>query len=147
MSQDPKKNYSESKLMNALFARYINVILLLTNENTTTYHNILYLEWPVLNIFFIVSFEPLRELAMKLEESMIGNVSVYCVSPGWCKTNLHRNTIMPWYTYILAIPIAAVFMKSAKKVSNLISTEYLLFPTYLLNDWIINTNIYLTTYS
>ena len=33
MSQDPKKNYSESKLMNALFARYINVILLLTNEN------------------------------------------------------------------------------------------------------------------
>ena len=32
MSQDPKKNYSESKLMNALFARYINVILLVTNE-------------------------------------------------------------------------------------------------------------------
>ena len=35
MSQDPKKNYSESKLMNALFARYINDILLLTNENNS----------------------------------------------------------------------------------------------------------------
>ena len=33
MSQDPKKNYSESKLMNALFARYVNDILSLTNEN------------------------------------------------------------------------------------------------------------------
>ena len=91
-------------------------------------YNILYLELPVLYICSIISFDMLRELAMKLEESTIGNVSVYCVSPGWCKTNLHRNTIMPWYTYILAIPIAAVFMKSAKKVSNFISTKYLLFP-------------------
>ena len=33
MSQDPKKNYSESKLMNALFARYTNDIFSLTNDN------------------------------------------------------------------------------------------------------------------
>ena len=95
-----------------------------------TITTILYLELPVLNICSIILFETLRELAMKFEESMIGNVSVYCVSPGWCKTNLHRNTTMPWYTYILAIPIAAVFMKSAKKVSNFISIKYLSFPIY-----------------
>ena len=72
---------------------------------------------------------------MKLEESMIGNVSVYCVSPGWCKTNLHRNTTMPWYTYILAIPIAALFMKSAKKVSNFIFINYLSFPIYRYSQY------------
>ena len=49
MSQDPKKNYSESKLMNALFARYTNDIFSLTN----------YLELPVLNICSIILFETL----------------------------------------------------------------------------------------
>ena len=52
MSQDPKKNYSESKLMNALFARYTNDIFSLTND-------ILYLELPVLNICSIILFETL----------------------------------------------------------------------------------------
>ena len=33
MSQDSKKNYSESKLMSALFARYTNDIFSLTNDN------------------------------------------------------------------------------------------------------------------
>ena len=58
-----------------------------------------------------------RELDRQLKERGIDNVSVYCVSPGWCKTSLHRNTDMPWYAYILALPIAALFMKSAKEVS------------------------------
>ena len=58
-----------------------------------------------------------RELDRQLKERGIDNVSVYCVSPGWCKTSLHRNTDIPWYAYILALPIAALFMKSAKDVS------------------------------
>ena len=57
-----------------------------------------------------------RELDRQLKERGIDNVSVYCVSPGWCKTSLHRNTDMPWYAYILVLPIAALFMKSAKEV-------------------------------
>ena len=57
--------------------------------------------------------DPLRK------ENGVKNISVYCVSPGWCKTNLHRNTIVPWYTYIIGLPVAAIFMKSAKEVSNL----------------------------
>ena len=57
-----------------------------------------------------------RELDRRLKQGRIENVSIYCVSPGWCKTSLHRNTDLPWYAYILALPVAALFMKSAKEV-------------------------------
>ena len=57
-----------------------------------------------------------RELDRRLKQERIENVSIYCVSPGWCKTSLHRNTDLPWYAYILALPVAALFMKSAKEV-------------------------------
>ena len=64
-----------------------------------------------------------RELDRQLKERGIDNVSVYCVSPGWCKTSLHRNTDVPWYAYILALPIAALFMKSAKEVSKKLQND------------------------
>ena len=71
--------------------------------------------WMHLNNVFLIN----RELDRKLKQQGIENVSVYCVSPGWCKTNLHKNTNLPWYAYILAIPVAALFMKSAREVSDI----------------------------
>ena len=44
-------------------------------------------------------------------------LSVYCVSPGWCKTSLHRNSHPKWYIYPLALIVASIFMKSAAKVN------------------------------
>ena len=72
-----------------------------------------------------------RELDRQLKERGIDNVSVYCVSPGWCKTSLHRNTDMPWYAYILALPIAALFMKSAKEVSKKLLNEIIISKFFI----------------
>merc|ERR1711962_590334 len=39
------------------------------------------------------------------------NLHVYCVSPGWCKTQLHRNSDIPWYAYIGILVAGPIFMK------------------------------------
>ena len=67
-------------------------------------------------MFLLLYIYICRELDRRLKKGGIENVSIYCVSPGWCKTSLHRNTDLSWYAYILALPVAALFMKSAKEV-------------------------------
>jgi len=71
IKEDPKKNYCQSKLMNALYA---------------------------------------RQLAKRFP-----SLQIFCVSPGWCKTQLHRNTDIPWYGYIGIVVVGLFFMKSAKQ--------------------------------
>ena len=71
-TSNDKQNYSESKLMNALFARHLAKI------------------YP--------------------------EIKVYTVSPGWCRTKLHRNTSISWYQYLGLLIVGSFFMKSPKEV-------------------------------
>lgn len=43
------------------------------------------------------------------------NLKVFCVSPGWCRTNLGKGDRgLPWYKIPAFLLVAALFMKSAK---------------------------------
>ena len=53
-----------------------------------------------------------RELSSKHKD-----LTVICVGPGWCKTELARNVPFPWYKKILLAPIAFLFMRSSKEGS------------------------------
>ena len=55
-------------------------------------------------------------LSAKLKEEN-SSTRVFCVSPGWCRTSLHRHTSLAWYQYPALIVLGAVFMKPASKVN------------------------------
>ena len=136
IKEDPKKNYCQSKLMNALYARQVCSWYLdlntLKNENIS------------------IKVKNFLQLARRFP-----SLQIFCVSPGWCKTQvrlfdmlhvvkfryndnfqlgvwiviwivlisiafefqLHRNTDIPWYGYIGIVVVGLFFMKSAKQVS------------------------------
>ena len=94
-----KDNYCQSKLMNALFAQQV-----------CSLH--------YCNLSFEVTFHYLRFAPLQLSKRF-PNLHVYCVSPGWCKTQLHRNTDIPWYAYIGIFLIGPILMKSARQVRSL----------------------------
>lgn len=42
------------------------------------------------------------------------HLSVFSVSPGWCKTNLGRTAKIPWYSYPLLVTLMLMFGNSVK---------------------------------
>ena len=40
---------------------------------------------------------------------------MFCVSPGWCRTNLGRSSNIPWYVYPALAVVMAVFSRSARQ--------------------------------
>jgi len=51
-----------------------------------------------------------RELASRHQ-----NITVVCVGPGWCKTELARYVYIPWYKKLLLAPIALCFMRTSRE--------------------------------
>lgn len=43
------------------------------------------------------------------------SISFFSVSPGWCKTNLGRSAVIPWYKYPLLLALMFLFGKSVKE--------------------------------
>ena len=43
------------------------------------------------------------------------DLSVYCVSPGWCRTNLGRSSKIPWYVYPVLLVVMGAFSRSAEE--------------------------------
>mmetsp|Transcript_8240 Transcript_8240/g.15404 ORF Transcript_8240/g.15404 Transcript_8240/m.15404 type:complete len:362 (-) Transcript_8240:92-1177(-) len=63
-----------------------------------------------------------RELAARLQESQ-SNVTTYCVSPGFCQSQLGRNTQLPFYKRILMRPLMRFFQRSSNQgAQNIIFT-------------------------
>ena len=110
----------------SLFCRIVVVSSMLLKEGHLQLHNLNYeqgvripprptrtpvgyADSKLMNALFAVTLkERLRDLSRK--------VSVTCVSPGWCRTRLHRNSTLPWYQYPAALLMACLFMKSSDKV-------------------------------
>ena len=42
------------------------------------------------------------------------HLSVFSVSPGWCRTNLGRSAQIPWYSYPLLVTLMLIFGNSVK---------------------------------
>jgi len=63
-----------------------------------------------------------RELAARLHESK-SNITTYCVSPGFCQSQLVRNTQVPFYKSILMRPLMRFFQRSSNQgAQNIIFT-------------------------
>ncbi|XP_072935233.1 retinol dehydrogenase 14-like [Epargyreus clarus] len=80
-------------------------------------HNAGYCNSKLMNVYFM------RALATKL---MGTGVDVNACCPGFCYTNLFRYSVR-WYHYLLMLPIAIMFMKSAKQGAETIvycATDY-----------------------
>ncbi|XP_013144693.1 PREDICTED: retinol dehydrogenase 12-like [Papilio polytes] len=80
-------------------------------------HNLGYSNSKLMNVYFA------RALADKLRDT---GVDVYTCCPGFCYTNLFRLSVK-WYHYLLMLPVALMYMKSAKQGSETIvycATDY-----------------------
>jgi hypothetical protein len=47
--------------------------------------------------------------------TVFSGLSIFCVSPGWCRTSLGRSSIIPWYVYPALLLVLAVFSRSANQ--------------------------------
>ena len=43
------------------------------------------------------------------------DLCVFCVSPGWCRTNLGRSSRIPWYVYPVLLVVMGAFSRSAEE--------------------------------
>lgn len=55
-----------------------------------------------------------QELAKRLAGS---EVEVFGLCPGFCYTGLSRHSNIKWYQYIMFLPIAILFLRTASQVS------------------------------